>query len=221
MEILNIHKYENHLKYYDYISNDIETLCKNEKYSLFFYPVDRNDPDYHMVEYLRIPSFVDAFYHSIDNRYSNKKLLNQKEFWAYYKKVYKKFFSKDGLTDNILQKIEGRIFRAYPSLVRDIHFLLFLKEKFGAENTLYNPKLDSEIGVDVMLNINGKYYGIKLLASTERSEKFKEIKDKFRQKSFSNVEFIVIPKQLDGIQCGDFFLYGEKEYNNFIAPLLK
>jgi hypothetical protein len=220
MNILDIEKYDNHLKYYDITSSDIEKLCASEKYGLRFYPQDKNDPDYHLAENKKMPSFVMAFYRGIDNRFNHKRVFTQIEFWNFYKKVYTFFFSKP-YSFNLLQKFEGRALRTYPSLVRDLHFMLYVKEKLGIENVIYNTQLDKDIGIDLIIKNDDKLFGIKLMTSTDRSEKYKKIKDNLRQKEYSNIEFIVIPKQLDGNQFGDFFLYGEKEYNNFIAPVLK
>lgn len=222
MEKLNVNQFENHLKFYDLTRSEIEKMCLSPEYPLYFYPKDYNDPAFISVENAKLPMFVSKFYMSVDNRKGINQMFTQKAFWNYYKQQNPKYFSRPEIANNpnLFQKMEGRIFRVYPSLVRDLHFLMYLKERHGIENVLYNPELDAAIGIDVLLKDKGKVFGIKLLIESERSEKYKNLKDKFRQQSYENIEFIVIPKQLDNNKFGDFFLYGDAEYNKFIAPLV-
>lgn len=220
MKILDTSLFENLLPHIKETRSSIEDLCASKEYSLYFYPKDYKNPKWMAVENAKMPKFVPIFFESVDTRRCIGNMFTQKEFWEKYKLTYAaKYFNVKNIDDETMQFMNGRVYRTYPSLVRDLHFQLLLKEKHG-DHVLYNINLDSEVGIDILLKHNNKLFGIKLYAETNRSLNYKSIKDNERQDSYSNIEFITIPKKMNDKKIGDFYLYGEEEYNNYILPVI-
>lgn len=222
MRELDVSKFDNLLPFIKETRKSIEDLCSSEHYSLYFYPKDYKNPNWMAVEKARMPRFVDPFYRSVDTRtpLGRGRMATQQEYWELYKLLYgKTYFNVKNFDDETLQFMNGRAYRTYPSLVRDLHFQLLLLEKHR-DHVLYNTRLDSEVGIDILLKHNQKLYGIKLYTETERSLRYKNLKDTERQQEYSNIEFITIPKKMSDKKIGDFYLYGEEEYNNYIVPVI-
>ncbi len=202
---------------------DVENWC--EYYPLEILPKEMYQDDY--VENAKnFPTMVYPFYNYI-LKSENQQMLHQEEFYQKYLEYYKphnifdfEFEGHKEFKKTIYKNaVKGRVYRTYPSLVRDLHFALYLKSKFGA-NAIFNRFLDVKKGIDVMLDIKNEYYGVKLFTKTLRAEDFKQIKDTQRTKGFSNVTYIPIMRSLFGKNTGSFYLFGDYEYNNYIEPLL-
>jgi hypothetical protein len=71
-----------------------------------------------------------------------------------------------------LEGLCGRILRTYPSIVRDLHFYLLLKETEIFEAVRYSVKADFEDGVDIKVKFNGKWYNVGLRLTSRRSWEF-------------------------------------------------
>jgi hypothetical protein len=121
------------------------------------------------------------------------------------------YFEENNFESEILVGLKARIFRTYPSLVRDLHFSLFVKENVEDAQILYNRKLDVEEGIDLLIKRDGIFYGINLYTDTPRAHIGRKKKAN-RHIQFENVEYIELPVEFNGsFKCGQFFLYGEKE----------
>lgn len=216
--------FPNMLPYLRITHRDVENWC--EYYPLEILPKDKYYDDF--IENIKgFPTMVYPFYSHI-LKSEKQQMPFQHEYYETYLKYHAKMetnfdFEFSGYSDvqKMIYKnaVMGRVYRTYPSLVRDLHFALYLKNKLG-DNAVFNRQLDVYKGVDIMLIIKNKYYGIKLFTKTERAEEFKRIKDSHRQKDFSNVEYIPITKSLKGDYFGSFYLFGDDEFNEHIAPLI-
>jgi len=111
-----------------------------------------------------------------------------------------KVYSRDG--------INGRVLRSYPSLVRDYHFFLLLTESGLFDNVTYSFQEDRN-GKDILIVQNGIEYQVSLFVATRRSLAFKEIKNTCRHTYENEIQ---VPLLLgDAQQCGDFYLYSQKD----------
>ena len=121
-------------------------------------------------------------------------------------------------SDKYHYAIHNRVLRAYPSLVRDIMFALFLKEKLHNHKiiVIYNEELDRYEGIDIM--ICGKNnWGVHLFTKTKRGEEYRKKKNNRHKDDFTNVIDIDLEVDLDSKNTyGNIILYGEKDYNNLI-----
>lgn len=115
-----------------------------------------------------------------------------------------------GIEETILTGLRYRAERAYPSLTRDIHFAIYLKDK--GYDVFWNSNVDVNYKMDVVVTIDGQRYGLALFTDTRRGNSNRE-----RKKTEASVPegFIEIPIPLDMneecLKVGDYYLYGERE----------
>lgn len=110
-----------------------------------------------------------------------------------------------GGTSYNLNALKARILRTYPSLLRDFHFYLMLKECNSFDKVTYSCADDIK-GTDITIVHKNKKYIVSLFTDTKRSWGFKKIKNIFRHKYGQNE--IKVPMVLDKAdECGDFMLY--------------
>lgn len=204
MKNLDINSYPNLLDHLKLTSDDICGLIKG--YILSF-PQVRNDKAEWRIAF---PMFLIPFYKYV---YVNNNVLNQNDFYEYYLSENKKFFDENKFEAEILEGLRARIYRTYPSLVRDLHFSLFVNENIKEAQIVYNRKLDVEEGIDLLINLNDILYAINLFTDTARAHIGRE-KKVFRHIPFDNVKYVELPVNFKGsLKCGNFFLYGEVELN--------
>lgn len=108
-----------------------------------------------------------------------------------------------------LNALKARILRTYPSLLRDFHFYLMLKECHSFDKVTYSCAEDIK-GTDITIVHKNKKYIVSLFTDTKRSWSFKRIKNIFRHRYGQNE--IKVPIVLDeAYKCGDFMLYKETD----------
>jgi len=184
----------------------IENQIKD--YKLQFY---REKDD--MVEWqIKFPTFLIPFYAFI---IKNQRIPSQFNFYSYYhehntnNKVIKE------LNENLRIPFKARLYRAYPSFVRDVHFAFYLKECKEFDNVIYNAKYDVEYGVDLIVEKNNKTYGLNLFTNTSRAI-YARKKKVNRHEKVKDIIPIDVPIDFNKNKLGDFFLYGEKELNKIL-----
>lgn len=162
--------------------------------------------------------FVDSFYDYVVRLQS---IPNQEEAFEYYRDFNKLFFTNLNRRD-LESGIRARAYRTYPSLVRDIHFNKYIEEKLGAKcQIIYNTRLDIEEGIDLMIITSKGKYGISFFTKTHRAYTGRIAKLN-RHIPFDNVKYIEMPLEFQGsVNAGDFFLYGQKEFDELYNMLSK
>lgn len=154
------------------------------------------------------PMFVDAFYAYI---LVNERVPAQDEFYEHYLRFNADFFRNNSFDDKMEKGLKARIYRAYPSLVRDLYFGKYLSEEWIDASVLYHPRLDVEEGIDMMIVYRHVYFAIHLFTDTIRANRGRDRKQS-RHKLFENVCYLQLPVRFNGsVQCGEFFLYGAEE----------
>jgi len=204
----------NHLDYINLSSRQVEQQVKG--YSLVFLK-DRNN----VVEWgMKLPMFVPSFYKYVTK---NSYIPSQEEFYGRYVNDNKEWFEKRDDSESILKGIKARAYRSYPSIVRDIHFALVVKERSGFDSVIYNYDTDIKDGIDLVIRNKGyslsanshvtKTYAVNLFTKTERAYMGRENKGS-RHKKIPNVEYIDMPVSFKGSKrCGYFYLYHDRELN--------
>lgn len=202
MANLNIEKYSNHLNLFNISSKEIETQLLSFKLEFL---QTRNQ----IVEWeIRFPIFLNSFYKYI---YNSKKIPSQIEFYEYYLSNNKQWFDKNSITNELMVGLKARIFRTYPSLVRDLHFAKLLSEKSSHYKIIYNTNLDVKEGIDLMIATKEKYFAVNLYTKTPRAFTGR-IKKENRHTIYDNISYIELPVKFKGSTAiGDFYLYGERE----------
>lgn len=211
---LVISKINNLLDNIETTHTSIEEMLYNKEY------ISNSDKDETTENKIRFPMFNMSFYKFIEEF---KMIPSQKQFVEYYLlinqndyniKIYKKNEEK-------LHFLKCRLYRTYPSLVRDIHFSLFIKEHTNETKNnfvFYDKQMDLENGIDVGMVIKGKLYGVALFVGTERSYEFRKEKEKNRVKLFENVNYVELPKIID-YRDKKIQLYGEEDYKIMVNKI--
>ncbi len=192
-------------------SETIKATIKN--YSLRFSDVKDTVVEWES----RFPMFVDAFY---DYVLSENTIPTQDDFYACYIDRNSASLSDKNLSKETADALKARIYRAYPSLVRDIFFNKYVKENLISAKVVYNGDLDVSEGIDLMVSIDNLHCGINLYTDTKRSHEGR-MKKKSRHDCFENVIYVDFPVNFNGsLRCGDFFLYGHQEYIDLVDLLI-
>lgn len=199
---LNIKNYSNLLDYINLTSEDItSTIIK--------YPLEFMNIRDHYIEWeLNVPIFVTAFYLFV---ITYQRIPTQNEFYRCYKFINKKFFDAVKLSDERELALKARTYRAYPSLVRDLHFNKLVSEQIKGCDIIYNSALDIDEGIDLLISNSNGIYAINLYTKTNRALQTRPKKRK-KHNEYENVRYIEFPVEFKGsLHVGDFFLYGNKE----------
>ncbi|MFL9481771.1 hypothetical protein ACI6Q2_03270 [Chitinophagaceae bacterium LWZ2-11] len=180
MEALQPSKFENFLNKCFLSAVEIEEQV--EQLPALFFMQERDETIEHETE---LPPFVKTFYNYIN---SFQKIPGQQVFYESYLHEHKEKLGKNAHASGL----KARIFRAYPSFVRDFHFALLTKEQMQLANVLYNTSLDIEHNIDVLIEYHDSLYGICLHVNTANANQEKRKKDTYDTK-FSNVTYIDLP----------------------------
>lgn len=182
-------------------SADVEAQISS--FSLEFDSYKNDEVEWRM----KLPMFVHSFYEYVIDTSS---VPTQNQLWEKYssqKEIKEKIIDPD-----IKRGIKARVFRTYPSLIRDIHFSLYLKENSKVTTeVIYNLALDVEYGVDILVVFNKNLFAVNLFTPTQRARMGRQKKEQ-RHKEITNVHQIELPVEFKTeSKVGDFFLYREKE----------
>lgn len=204
MESINVDDYKNLLEVVDFTSEDIIEQIKD--YDLTFNRYKNPTVEWRM----KLPLFIKPFYTFI---VKYKRIPTQKEMYDGYLSMNKEFFEKGNFDRDITDGIQARVYRTYPSLVRDIYFNLYVYENLKDAKVLFNPKLDFGKGIDLLVVYNGVNYGINLYTDTKSAHKARDIKAG-RHEKYDNIYNIELPVSFKTNKLvGKFYLYGESEFN--------
>lgn len=216
MPILKPTDYPNIIDHLPFSVDKITTDVQG--YDLEF-PKDKD----HDVEWkIDFPIFVDAFYKFV---YTYRRVPAQDEYFDYYLQVNSGYFETkiwEGRkvldTARLMICLRARVYRMYPSLVRDLHFVYYAHENMIDCNILYNRKLDTQYGIDVLIERNKELFACCLYTDTARANMTRNGK-KQRSVSFDNVTYVEMPLDMHTAdRCGKFYLYGDEqiEYVRYI-----
>lgn len=164
--------------------------------------------------YVSVPFFSESFLRFIEH---NKTIPTLYEFESQYREDNKDFYGTYS-TKAYRYAIRNRVHRAYPSLVRDIMFALFLRDKLEDKgiDVIYNEKLDKDEAIDIML-CGKRNWGIHLFTKTRRAETFRAVKNNRHPDDFYNVNDIDLELNLNSNnKFGNIILYGEDDYNKLV-----
>lgn len=216
MKILDINEYGNYLNHVQFLDTQkIKDII--EPYTLEF--IDIRDKQ---VEFgISFPLFIDPFYNYI---LENKTIPTQEDYFVHYITENEEYFyDRIKYSNNTILGLKARVYRTYPSLVRDIHFSLYLKENMPNNNVIFNITLDSSEGIDILLEDRDTLYGINLYTDTPNAKIGRE-KKAYRHVKFDNVKYIELPvsfkgSEQHGIHGRKFTLYGDRELKQLSGVL--
>ena len=141
--------------------------------------------------------------------------ISQEGLWfEYYTQHRQRLIESIGA--NGLPAVMARVYRAYPSLVREHHGLLLLRDTEAFEWVLTDTRLDAA-GVDYLVIYQGRAFGVHAYLATERGRAFREAK-RSRHKDIG----IVIDMPLEpstANRVGKFDVYGESHLQELIRQI--
>lgn len=214
MEIKDIKFYDNNvylLKTCSLTSEKFKNIVKEFKYE-DLYAKYKAYKDEKRVEKTKFPAINVAFYKHI---FENDTVPSPEGMLELYFDLYsdrvkivedKVIFNNDEYSLNALK---ARILRTYPSLIRDFHFYLMVKEANVFDKVTYSCADDIN-GTDVAITHQKVKYTVSLYTKTERSLKFKQIKDKFRHQYDEN-EIRIKLNLSKAYDCGQIKLYTQSD----------
>ena len=187
---------------FEFTSKEIEDQISS--YSLKFIDVRDEEVEWKM----SVPMFVTSFYRYVSE---NKKIPTQRDLWIKYEGDNTEWFLEKSLDKEKKRALGARLYRAYPSLVRDIHMLFLLRETKLFKEVLYSISLDVMAGIDLIAFGNKNKYGIRLFVNTPNSDKAME-KKQDRHKNVGYLIYVNIPLSLSTAKkCGEFYVYSDNE----------
>jgi hypothetical protein len=210
MRFLDVRKYSNHLDLFKLSYNDIEDQIT--EFKLSFISIRNKKAEWGV----KFPTFLDSFYKFV---YNNGELPTQEGFYNYYLNNNKEWFAKNHFENEILLGLKARIYRTYPSLIRDLHFSKLIVKELEGYEVIYNTNLDVKEGIDLLVMRNNIYFAVNLYTKTARALIGREKKET-RHIKYDNIKYIELPVEFkDSLEIGDFFLYGRREVDQLKLKL--
>lgn len=172
---------------------------------------------YQVENEIQFPYFVNSFYDYIIH---TNTIPNQGQFFQAYYSEHK--HNLPNMDNEMLLALKARLYRAYPSYVRDMLFAKLLYDKTDFEDIIYDIDLDINEGVDVLVIERGIKYAINLYVATYRSKNYRKIKhDRHPNKDKSYVD-IDLPLDLKhAMKISNLYVYSNKHIINVMNFIIK
>lgn len=141
--------------------------------------------------------------------------ISQEGLWfEYYSSNRQRIIEVSG--PNAIPAVMARVYRAYPSLVREKHALELLRSRGDFDWVLSDPKLDAA-GVDFLVVYRTRAFGVHAYLATERGKQFREAKRKRHADIGVVVDMPLDPETANNV--GKFQVYGSSHLENLINEI--
>lgn len=157
-----------------------------------------------------VPKMAELF---CDMIFAYRRVPSQKEFFEYYLDYYKDNQFIKSLDEKQLEGLKARVYKSYPSFLRDIHFGLFLTENADFKEVVYNINLDIDKGVDILVRDKGKEYAVRLYTNTPKARRKAYAKSAIHEETLKKYIVIDLPITLSGNcsnKINNYCLYDER-----------
>jgi hypothetical protein len=111
----------------------------------------------------RVTKFMDIFRKYL---FTLSKIPTVGEFWDYYCEEARTLVGK--FNDKEYENFKTRVYKQYPSLIREPHCILLLREQFKDARVIFHERLDSG-GSDVCIIYNTIFFYVNIAVNTRRS----------------------------------------------------
>ncbi|MCA0232060.1 MAG: hypothetical protein LCH91_16435 [Bacteroidetes bacterium] len=133
------------------------------------------------VEKAKLPPFALAFYKFL---FFKGQIPTEQELWTQYliahfgvlDETRIQFFRKGTWRVYKADAVKARLFRSFPSLIRDFHFFVLCQESGRFQEVKYSLRDDYFNGVDLTLTYQNKTFRVAVMLNSERARQFKEQK---------------------------------------------
>jgi hypothetical protein len=157
---------------------------------------------------IKFPTFAPQFY---ETTFRHNIVPTQEKFWKSWSRRYKNNEILTSLSEAQSKGLQARVYRTYPSLVRDLHFALLLRDSHKFDEVIYNIKLDVQYGIDLIVLHKQKIFAVNLFTDTKRAANARKYKAN-RHPDITDIINIDLPVSFKGSKkIGDFFLYSHRE----------
>ena len=173
------------------------------------------------IENISMPFFVTAFNKLLDTG----RFPSMRVFTSRYLSDNIKVISSKVKNAKEAGGLMGRLSRVYPSLVREFHLFLMLQENQTLKD--HNAKIvrDTELdksGIDVLITVREKPFGIKIFQGTVNSRRWKKIKEKYRDSHSKDIEVInAIFVWKKGKDVNNYLLYRPEDAEEIAQKVVK
>ena len=160
------------------------------------------------------PPFVQTFYDYIDE---NDLLPTQGKFVeSYLERNQGAFASFD---EPQIEAIKARAARAFPSLVRKMHFRALVEESELFDRVEYDPKSDVKSGADATVSYRDHTFAVKCLNPTKRMRRQQINTEPQRDEGSETTQIIFTLDPESAKRVGRFFLYTPKDIDRLRREL--
>lgn len=174
-----------------------------------------------VVENTAIPSMIKVFYEMV---FLNEIPTPETFFNRYIKKhfdIIDKQTVKIKNTSIILNLdgLKGRVYRTYPSLIRDYHFYMLCNNTEDFTAVKYSFLTDCNEGVDLLIKYKNTDFAVSLFVDTKRSNSFK--RKKYSRHNYSNLKEVCVrinPFDKENY-IGDYALYSQKHIQALLRDM--
>ncbi len=168
------------------------------------------------VENAKLPPAIVAFYYFLFKKLS---VPTEEEFINAYSEVHEIDLTNGPVIyrekNYPAAAVRARLLRTYPSILRDFHFYLLLKESGRFQAVRYSLATDYHKGIDISVVCGDGEFGLSILLNTKRGRYFK--KRKTYRHDYGRVKEIVLEVDFNSLhKCGDFFLLCEHHIDSVI-----
>lgn len=111
------------------------------------------------------------------------------------------------------EALRGRVFRMYPSLLRDFLFFILCSQSGEFDEVEYSLQIDWDYGYDLLITYQGQRFGIALFTNTQRGHEFRSCKGDRRAERLQDVielSLAINPLSKEK-QVGVYALYDETD----------
>ena len=173
------------------------------------------------VENTLLPPMIRTFYELFFAGY----FPSAKTFLNAYLRSYFNPIDKENIqlkaTGTILNKkgVIARVYRAYPSLVRDFHFYMLCSESKKFQTVQYSLNSDYKKGVDLTIKYKNVVFSIALLVDTKRGNSFKN--KKYSRHNYNGLHEICVKINPfdESTRVGKYSLYNKHHLESMIKEM--
>lgn len=106
-----------------------------------------------------------------------QRIPTPEEFFKQYQICYQRDAYKLGSVGEVPEEvIKARLYRAYPSLIRDIHFYYLCSNDSRFDEVKYSTEVDKQ-GVDLIVSKGGKRFAVRLHNNSEAASNWAKTKE--------------------------------------------
>lgn len=176
-------------------------------------------PKIKIAEETDLPPFIVSFYYFI---FSKNRIPTETEIFDTYLSMNNISAAGDSfIYKNRTIPTEGlraRLLRTYPSMIRDFHFYILLKESNVFSQVFYSLQNDFFKGLDLKVTYKSKDYYVSIYLESSRGIHYKT--KKYSRHDYSQISEITMEVNKESMfRCGNISLLSDKHLHKLIEKI--